>query len=352
MTTSQARALKCTFLKQGDVLVARMPDPLGRACIYPGDAKPAVTVVDICIIRPGETGPDPRWLVHWFNSQNTRNQITAFTTGTTRSRISRGNLAKLKLPVLPIAEQQRIAEILDRADALRVKRRDALAQLDALAQSIFVDMFGDPATNPYGWDVSPLSDLGIEFRYGTSNKSSANGRFALRIPNIVGSVINLRDLKRVPVTDEEFDRLRLQRGDLLFVRTNGNPDYVGRCVVYDPDEVRNRGLDGDDFIFASYLIRGRISHDAISPIFLREWLATREGRRRLRRQSKTSAGQYNLNTQGLGSIRVIVPPPELQEEFARRLRTATVVRRITETTSAKLDALFASLQHRAFRGEL
>jgi type I restriction enzyme S subunit len=151
LTAAKARELKCTFLETGDVLVARMPDPLGRACIFPGDPMPAVTVVDVCIIRPNGNGPDSRWLVHWFNSSDARNQIAAYATGTTRSRISRGNLSKLKLAIPPLAEQRRIAAILDKADALRVKRRAALDQLDTLTQSIFLDMFGDPASNPFHW---------------------------------------------------------------------------------------------------------------------------------------------------------------------------------------------------------
>jgi type I restriction enzyme S subunit len=262
------------------------------------------------------------------------------------------HVAKIRVLLPPILEQRWIAEILDKADALRAKRRAALAQLDAVAQSIFLNMFGDPATNPHGWHVRSLSEMGMEFRYGTSNKSAAAGKWTLRIPNVVGGSIDLKDLKRVPVTDNELDRLRLQRGDLLFVRTNGNPDYVGRCAVYDPDVVRDEGFDGDDFIFASYLIRGRIPHDSMSPVFLREHLATLEGRRRLRARSKTSAGQYNINTEGLGSIHVMMPPTELQRAFGRRLRGAEMVRRRSEIAAAKLDRLFASLQHRAFRGEL
>jgi type I restriction enzyme S subunit len=151
LTAAKARALNCTFLKEADVLVARMPDPLGRACIFPGDAKAAVTVVDVCIIRPRDGTHDPRWLMYTLNAPSCRQQIAGFATGTTRSRISRSNLGKIKIPVLPLAQQRWIAEILDRAEVLRAKRRAALTQLDALTQSIFLDLFGDPATNPKGW---------------------------------------------------------------------------------------------------------------------------------------------------------------------------------------------------------
>lgn len=102
LTSAKARELRCTFLKPGDVLVARMPDPLGRACIFPGDPKPSVTVVDVCIIRPDPQKHDARWLMHCLNAPDCRNQIAGYATGTTRSRISRGNLGKIRIPLLPL----------------------------------------------------------------------------------------------------------------------------------------------------------------------------------------------------------------------------------------------------------
>lgn len=113
LTKSKARELNCTFLKSGDVLVARMPDPLGRACIFPGDQKDAVTVVDVCVIR-GELGHiDHQWLMHFINSPALRTEIHALQSGSTRKRISRGNLSTIPIPVPPRAEQTRIVEKLE-----------------------------------------------------------------------------------------------------------------------------------------------------------------------------------------------------------------------------------------------
>lgn len=112
LTSKKAIELRCKFLKPGDVLVARMPDPLGRACIFPGDHKKSVTVVDVCIVRSSSIGPNNRWLVWAINSPEFRSSIAALESGTTRKRISRSNLATLDLPVPPLPEQHRIvAEI-------------------------------------------------------------------------------------------------------------------------------------------------------------------------------------------------------------------------------------------------
>jgi type I restriction enzyme, S subunit len=101
LTSEKAKELGCTFLKKNDVLIARMPDPLGRACIYPGDEKPAVTVVDVCIVRSDKDSFDHRWLSHFVNAYPFRAAISGLQAGSTRKRISRGNLATIPLPVPP-----------------------------------------------------------------------------------------------------------------------------------------------------------------------------------------------------------------------------------------------------------
>lgn len=112
MSKAKADELHCTFLNEGDVLIARMPDPLGRACIFPGDFKPSVTVVDVAIVRSGNGEFNHRWLAHFVNAHPFRSRVSGLQAGSTRKRISRGNLATIPLPVPPLQEQRRIvAEI-------------------------------------------------------------------------------------------------------------------------------------------------------------------------------------------------------------------------------------------------
>ena len=112
LTYKKALELRCTFIDKGDVLVARMPDPLGRACIFPGDKKKSVTVVDVCIVRPEMDDISKRWLMYFINAPVFRATVASLQSGSTRKRISRKNLAKISLPVPPSDEQKRIvAEI-------------------------------------------------------------------------------------------------------------------------------------------------------------------------------------------------------------------------------------------------
>ena len=121
LTREKATELHCTFLLRGDLLVARMPDPLGRACIYPGDKKPAVTVVDVCVVRGNPKHFDQAWLMYFINTPVFRENIHALQSGSTRKRISRGNLSTLTLPVPPRPEQTRIVQ----------KLEELLSELDA-----------------------------------------------------------------------------------------------------------------------------------------------------------------------------------------------------------------------------
>ena len=112
LTSGKASELHCTSLKEGDVLIARMPDPLGRACIFPGDTKMCVTVVDVCIVRSAAGEFDHRWLSWFVNAHPFRVAVAGLQAGSTRKRISRGNLGTIPLPVPPLDEQCRIvAEI-------------------------------------------------------------------------------------------------------------------------------------------------------------------------------------------------------------------------------------------------
>ncbi|MAW62095.1 MAG: hypothetical protein CMJ94_14865 [Planctomycetes bacterium] len=177
LTTQKAEELRCTMLEPNDVLIARLPDPLGRACLFPGDTKPCVTVVDVAIARSRSNAIVPQFLVMAMNSPMMREIVETFATGTTRKRISTGNLRKTCIPLPPLAEQHRIVAKVDElmghvavveerhlaATSARVRFRDAA--LHALAEaedheaveaawSRIEDHFDDLFTEPE--DIQPL----------------------------------------------------------------------------------------------------------------------------------------------------------------------------------------------------
>lgn len=236
--------------------------------------------------------------------------------------------------------------MLDLVDGLRAARRRSIECVRGLSGAIFQEMFGAPRGLPSG----RLADIVREFRYGTSNKSGTSGSPVLRIPNIVGQELDLSAMKLVALTTAELGRLSLEEGDVLFVRSNGNPDYVGRCSMFSREAVRAAGLSPDGVVFASYLIRARLDQGRVDPVFVREYLASSDGRRMLRSRCKTSAGQYNINIEGLGSVELPLPPLSLQSDFTSRVTRIQVHRDRSIRQLASLDRMFESLQHHAFSG--
>ena len=132
LTEDTAQRLGCTFLESGDVLIARMPDPIGRACVFPGVGQPAVTAVDVCIVRVNPEVINSRYLVHFLNSADALRQVSSKATGSTRQRISRSNLGTIEIPLPAMEEQQRIAAILDKIQNQITKHEFAIEVLKEL----------------------------------------------------------------------------------------------------------------------------------------------------------------------------------------------------------------------------
>lgn len=160
MSLDAAERLKCTFLVPNDVLVARMPDPLGRACIFPGDEKRCVTVVDVCIVRLDGKILDPKCYMHFINSPQIRGLIGSMASGTTRQRITKAKLSKISLPLPPYGEQNRIVTKIEsiqskinliesyskRAELLLEKYREALLQKAFRGELVPQDPNDEPAS--------------------------------------------------------------------------------------------------------------------------------------------------------------------------------------------------------------
>jgi len=205
-------------------------------------------------------------------------------------------------------------------------------------------MFGDPKTNSNGWKKTSFGNLITDIRYGTSIKCSSEkkGIPVLRIPNVINGAIDLTDLKYAEIEYKDVRKLVLTEGDLLFVRTNGNRENVGRSAVY----CEKDGI----FVFASYLIRARLS-DNLDPIFANTYLMLPYAREQLFKNARTSAGQYNINTNGLKAIQFIVPPVNLQRKFATIVHKINYLTVQQKKSQQEIDNLFNLLLERAIGGK-
>jgi type I restriction enzyme S subunit len=263
--------------------------------------------------------------------------------GTAQPQITRQSLTAISIPLPPLPEQRRIAEVLDQVEALRAKRRATLAQLDSLAQSIFLDLFGDPGTNPNRWPIRGIGELLESASYGTSEKSGAAGEFpVLRMNNIARTgEMDFTDLKFMDLEERQRDRYLVRTGDVLFNRTN-SVDLVGKTGVY---------RETKPMAYAGYLIRLRVNEEN-DPEFLSAFLNSGYSKRMLRGMCKSIIGMANINATEIQAMKIPQPPLPLQREFARRVTAVEKLKTAQRASLAELDALFATLQHRAFRGEL
>ena len=304
--------------------------------------KPVVTNQQINAITFDQNKVFPRY--GFYACSLLKKQLETMAPATTLPIVSKSKFEKLQIPLPPLKEQKRIAAILDQADVLRRLRQRSIDRLNSLGQAIFYEMFGDPVSNPMGWPIGAIRDLVSEVKYGTSQKahSEPDGLPMLRMGNLTFSgSLDLTNLKFVHLSDKDFGKYTTCTGDILFNRTNSK-ELVGKTVVFDLDE---------PYAIAGYLIRVRVNEEA-NPYYISAYLNSSHGKSTLQNMCKNIVGMANINAQELQEIVIAKPPIALQNEYATKIKELKKNAGIFDKSINMLDALFLSLQHRAFNGEL
>ena len=409
LTAKKSHELKCTYLVPGDVLIARMPDPLGRACIYPGDLKTSVTAVDVCIVRTGVNGPDHHWLTWFVNSPEFRANVASLQSGSTRKRISRKNLATITLPVPPLPEQHRIvAEIekqftrLDasvaalkrvqanlkryRASVLKAACEGKLVPTEAelargegrdyepadqLLQRILTERrarwesqakrrgkYKEPVAPdtsalpglPEGWMWSRFDQVVSTLEGGTavSATNTRSNRPVLRSSAVRQGLVDYEDFRYLPDGAKQGTDPYIAMGDLLFTRLSGTLEYVGNCAVV--GELRGRKIEFPDRIFRGRCVSG------ISPNFIQLAFAEKTLRRSLEAKAKSSAGHQRISLADLREYCIPLPPLTEQYRIVAEVELRlSIIQRTESAVKANLlraERLRQSILKQAFSGNL
>lgn len=253
-------------------------------------------------------------------------------------------LASFKLPLPTLLEQQRIVDVLRQAESLVVWQKTRTGQLDLMIKA-YLDRL------VLGVDESEWVRLGtlVETRYGTSvsaEEGIGSGTPVLRIPNVMGGEVDTADMKYVGLSSAELDRLLLTKADVLIVRSNGNPDYVGRSAPITEDIVK-AGM-----VYASYLIRLRANTDQLLPEYLSSFLNSAFGRAAMRNTIRTTAGQSNLSGENLTKIRIPLPDISEQKKFATFWHEVRSLRQLISQSELIAKRLQSELAVFALSGEL
>lgn len=294
------------------------------------------------VLSPRRNSVDLDFFYYLLGSKAVYAEFERRASGATVKNLNIDLVKGVTIPLPPLPEQRRIGEVLDRAGALRTKRRAALAQLDTLIQSIFLDMFGDPATNPKGIKTARLGGLCRRITDGTHQPPewSPVGHPFLFVGNIVSGEITFETQKFISdeTHAELVRRCPIEVGDVLY-------STVGSYGV--PVMVRT----SEKFAFQRHIAHLKPDATVLESEFLRVMLASPSLKRQADRVARGVA-QKTVNLADINRFLVLCPPLDLQREFARRVAVVEKLRDAHRASLAEFDALFASLQHRAFRGEL
>lgn len=267
--------------------------------------------------------------------------------GAAQPNISAKQLESAIIPLPPLSEQKRIAKILDTTDTLRTKRREALAQLDSLLQSTFLDMFGDPVANPMGWKIRCLADI-VERLDGGKNVAQSETKTdyrVLKVSAVTYGVYRPEESKYLPADFNVPESYIVKSGDLLISRAN-TTELIG-ATAYVWETPKNIALPDKIWKFIW-------KNDAqIEPLFIYHLSQNIEFRRILAsRASGTSGSMKNIAKPKLLSLPILLPPLPLQTKFAAIVKSIEQQKSRMKIHLTELDTLFASLQQRAFNGDL
>jgi type I restriction enzyme S subunit len=292
------------------------------------------------VIRPRQ-GVDLAFLCRVLENYD----VLPFISGSTRAKLTKGQAEKIEIPLPPLDEQKRIAAILDQADELRRKRQRAIDRLNQLGQSIFHEMFGDATANPMGWRTAQLGDIvrsGDKINYGVvqPGEDVEKGVPLVRVGDLLSGYIDPGKVKQIDATIEAgYKRSRLV-GDEILIGCVGS---IGTVAL------AHEGLRGANIaravaripVDASIAMRDFIAEQIKSPVIQRYFTS----------ETRTVA-QPTLNIGLIVSAPIILPPLSEQKRFAEVIAGARITLKNFMDHGSKQDELFASLQHRAFQGEL
>jgi len=304
--------------QRGDVLYIKDGATTGIAALNEYDF-PFSMLSSVALLRPKANLCDSRFLCLWLNSPLSKEKFIGQMGGAAIKRLTLSKIKQFQIPLPPLAEQKRIAAILDAADALRNKRREALAQLDALLQSTFLTLFGDPVANPMGWPTSSFEDC-------IQDKTSS----AIKIPK--------SDFQ----AEGQWQIIDQSQNEIAGYSNDGPPFKESLPAVVFGDHTRCVKLVREPFLLGADGAKLLIPRKQMLAVFLNHLLPL----------LKIPDLGYSRHMREVKRLAYILPPLPLQQKFAAIVESVERQKAAQRAHLAELDALFAALQHRAFRGEL
>ena len=310
ISESTFNKLSCTEVYPGDILVSRLPEPVGRACIIPEKNERMITAVDCTICRPNETLISKEYMCYFMRSNVYHTRLLGSVTGTTRKRISRKNLGNVEVKIPPKGEQNAIVKQLDCLTSVISLRSRELELLDELVRGRFVELFGDIKTNEYGWEKCTFKDVSTKItdgEHGTVPRvDKGEGYLYFMARNITKEgEIDLSETSFVPreIHEKIYKRCNPEKDDLLLVCVGAT---IGKCTLV--SEIMG------EFSMARSVALIKPNKEMVTSNFLINLLRSEAIQNDIDHCSHAAA-QAGLYTNMINSLEAFVPPMDLQIEF-------------------------------------
>lgn len=331
------------LLQEGDYIMASSGATWGKIAEVKKEHLPLCLNTSIIKLRPKYNDFEKKYLWYFIKSNVFTKQIDKIITGSAQPNFGPTHLKKIKIPLPLLETQKKIVKIIDDAEAVRENTKQLIKEYEDLAQSIFLEMFGDPVTNKFKFPKGTIRDLVNEAKYGTGEKASDEGQYPyLRMNNLTyEGYMDYSSMKYVNIAYKDLHKYLVEKGDLLFNRTNSK-ELVGKTAIFDSAE---------PMVIAGYLIRVRFNEKA-NPFFVRAYLNSKYGKLVLRNMCKSIVGMANINAQELQNILILHPPVELQNQFAEKISLIEQQKKLAKQELKESEDLFNCLLQKAFKGEL
>ena len=285
----------------------------------------------------------PEWIFYFLRKKSTRELAEQFMTGSAgQRRVPASFLSEVAIPKPDLKVQKVLVQRLEQADRLRRLRQHTLTISDQYLQSVFLEMFGDPETNPKGWDREELGELmSVPPQIGTTQPAGTKGKQrCVRVGEIGGYYVDLKACGFVSLDEKNLRKYHLEQEDLLLARAIGSLDHLGKMsIVHDTR---------DDLVYDSHVMRLRLNPKRLLPRFLMTMLITPGGRNLFLKQARRTAVQFNVNAEQMKALPVIVPALPQQHAFVQIVRKHERLRRMQVEALRQAEHLYETLLEEAF----
>jgi len=331
-----------------DILISTVRPNLNAVAIVDNQSEDLIASTGFCVLRPDNKKVDNRYLFELVKSPTFVLSMTRQATGASYPAVSNKIVMGEQFPLPPLEVQQQIADVLNRASTLIEKRKAQIAKLDLLIKSQFIEMFGDPVTNPKGWELELVGNCLFDIVAGWSvdgeqRERTTNEMAVLKVSAVTQGTFNSNEYKVIDRDTFMKKKITPQKGDLLFSRANTRELVGATCIIHEdypflilPDKLWKLKCQSTIHV---YYLKYILSHKSVR----NEMSANATG---------TSGSMYNISMQKLKNISIPLPPFHLQNTFAAFVECVEAQKALLQRSLEKLELNYKALMQKCFRGEI